>query len=54
MLRFYFFKPLFFLAENVSGMRLERHHEALEEIKRQFKAAGYELSFTLVNFINFS
>ena len=42
-------RPLFFLAENVSGMLLERHREALAEIKRQFKDAGYNLSFTPVN-----
>ena len=42
-------KPLFFLAENVSGMLLERHRPALEEIKRLFTEAGYNLSFTPVN-----
>ena len=42
-------KPLFFLAENVSGMLLDRHREALDEIKRQFSEAGYNLSFTPVN-----
>jgi len=29
-------KPLFFLAENVSGMLANRHNEALENIKRLF------------------
>jgi len=42
-------RPLFFLAENVSGMLLERHRDALAEIKRQFSEAGYRLSFTPVN-----
>lgn len=42
-------RPLFFLAENVSGMLLDRHHAALEEIKKQFMEAGYNLSFTPVN-----
>ena len=42
-------RPLFFLAENVSGMLSDRHRDALEEIKRQFENAGYLLSFTLLN-----
>lgn len=41
--------PLFFLAENVSGMLHERHHEVLEDFKRQFMQAGYSLSFNTVN-----
>ncbi len=48
-------KPKFFLAENVSGMLLPRHKEALENIKELFKNAGdgYELSFQLLNAANF-
>lgn len=44
-------KPKFFLAENVSGMLLDRHREALENIKQMFKNAGdgYELSFQMLN-----
>ena len=42
-------KPLFFLAENVSGMLLLRHKEALEGIKQSFKDAGYTLSFQMLN-----
>lgn len=42
-------KPLFFLAENVSGMLLNRHAEALQGIKQAFKDAGYTLSFKLLN-----
>ena len=42
-------KPKFFLAENVSGMLLPRHKDALENIKEMFKSAGYELSFQLLN-----
>ena len=44
-------QPKFFLAENVSGMLLGRHSEALENIKELFKNAGvgYELSFEMVN-----
>lgn len=42
-------QPKFFLAENVSGMLLPRHKEALENIKDMFQEAGYELSFQLLN-----
>jgi len=44
-------QPKFFLAENVSGMLLPRHKEALENIKEMFRNAGigYELSFKLLN-----
>ena len=44
-------QPKFFLAENVSGMLLGRHSEALEGIKQLFRSAGvgYELSFEMVN-----
>jgi DNA (cytosine-5)-methyltransferase 1 len=42
-------KPLFFLAENVSGMLSSRHSEALENIKNHFIDSGYNLSFKLLN-----
>jgi len=42
-------KPLFFLAENVSGMLASRHSDALENIKKLFKESGYRLSFKLLN-----
>ncbi len=42
-------KPLFFLAENVSGILAPRHKEALENIKTQFINSGYDLSFKLLN-----
>jgi len=42
-------KPLFFLAENVSGMLASRHSGALEDIKTLFKEAGYKLSFKMLN-----
>lgn len=42
-------KPLFFLAENVSGMLASRHSGALENIKKLFKDAGYRLSFKMLN-----
>jgi len=48
-------QPKFFLAENVSGMLLERHSEALKNIKELFKnsGVGYELSFKLLNASDF-
>ncbi len=44
-------QPKFFLAENVSGMLLDRHSEALNNIKELFRNAGvgYELSAEMVN-----
>ncbi|PID27367.1 MAG: DNA (cytosine-5-)-methyltransferase [Candidatus Cloacimonadota bacterium] len=42
-------QPKFFFAENVSGMLLARHSEALESIKKMFENAGYNLSFQLLN-----
>lgn len=42
-------KPLFFLAENVSGMLAGRHDDALHNIKKLFKESGYVLSFKLLN-----
>jgi len=46
-------QPKFFLAENVSGMLLNRHSEALKNIKKLFKEAGYNLSFKLLNASDF-
>lgn len=42
-------KPLFFLAENVSGMLAGRHKDALKNIKKLFKESGYTLSFKMLN-----
>lgn len=42
-------KPKFFLAENVSGMLLPAHKEALSNIKQMFTDIGYDLSFELLN-----
>ncbi|AEW86349.1 DNA-cytosine methyltransferase [Flavobacterium columnare ATCC 49512] len=44
-------QPKFFLAENVSGMLLGRHSEALKNIQELFRNAGigYELSFEMLN-----
>ncbi len=48
-------QPYFFLAENVSGMLLVRHQEALDNIKNHFRNAGigYDLHFKLLNAKNF-
>jgi DNA (cytosine-5)-methyltransferase 1 len=42
-------QPKFFLAENVSGMLLATHRNALENIKSMFRECGYNLSFQLLN-----
>lgn len=46
-------QPLFFLAENVSGMLLDRHQDALNGIKQAFRDAGYTLSFKMLNACNY-
>lgn len=46
-------KPKFFLAENVSGMLLPAHKDALSNIKRMFAEVGYRLSFQLLNASDF-
>ena len=47
-------KPLFFLAENVSGILAERHTQAFTNILYQFKDAGYEITYKLLNAKNFN
>lgn len=42
-------QPKFFLAENVSGMLLDAHKPALENIKNMFRECGYNLSFQMLN-----
>ncbi len=46
-------QPKFFLAENVSGMLLPVHAEALKNIKQMFDECGYHLSFDLLNASDF-
>jgi DNA (cytosine-5)-methyltransferase 1 len=46
-------KPKFFLAENVSGMLAIRHKDALENIKKLFSESGYNLSFSLLNAVDY-
>ncbi len=47
-------KPLFFLAENVSGILAEKHTQAFTNILYQFKDAGYEVTCKLLNAQNFN
>lgn len=49
-------QPYFFLAENVSGMLLGRHKDALDNIKNHFRKAGigYDLHFKMLNAKNFN
>jgi DNA (cytosine-5)-methyltransferase 1 len=42
-------KPLFFLAENVSGILFSKHDEALNRILGHFAELGYNVSFGLLN-----
>ena len=42
-------KPLFFLAENVSGILHVKHSEAFKTIMQQFKNAGYIVNYALLN-----
>ena len=42
-------EPLFFLAENVSGILLPRHKEAFEEILNQFRSLNYNVNYALLN-----
>lgn len=41
-------QPLFFLAENVSGMLLDCHKEALASIKQSFMDAGYHFVIIII------
>lgn len=42
-------KPLFFLAENVSGILSIRHKEALDRILKDFEDLGYHFTYKLLN-----
>jgi DNA (cytosine-5)-methyltransferase 1 len=46
-------QPLFFLAENVSGMLFGRHNEAVTNILSEFDKAGYNVKFKLLNTADF-
>lgn len=49
-------QPYFFLAENVSGMLIQRHSQDLENIKEHFRNAGvgYDLHFQMLNAKNYN
>jgi DNA (cytosine-5)-methyltransferase 1 len=42
-------RPLFFVAENVSGMLAKRHSEAVSGFMELFKESGYEVSLKMLN-----
>ncbi|MFI3285031.1 MAG: DNA cytosine methyltransferase [Rikenellaceae bacterium] len=42
-------QPLFFVAENVSGMLAKRHSSAVNEFMKEFDAAGYNVEMKLLN-----
>ena len=42
-------KPLFFLAENVSGILFNRHSRAFQEILQGFAEQGYNVTYGLLN-----
>lgn len=42
-------QPLFFVAENVSGMLAQRHSEAVKGFMRLFDDAGYDVNLKLLN-----
>ncbi|ELW9028284.1 DNA cytosine methyltransferase [Yersinia enterocolitica] len=47
-------KPLFFLAENVSGILHKKHEDAFNKILEAFKSTGYNISFKLLNANNYN
>ncbi len=42
-------RPLFFVAENVSGMLAKRHSEAVKGFMRLFDEAGYDVNLKMLN-----
>ncbi|PSB04409.1 DNA (cytosine-5-)-methyltransferase [Merismopedia glauca CCAP 1448/3] len=46
-------QPLFFLAENVSGILAQKHIKAFTNILNQFRHIGYEVSYQLLNVNDF-
>lgn len=46
-------RPIFFLAENVSGILFNRHNGAFESILGNFARLGYNVSYGLLNANNF-
>lgn len=46
-------KPMFFVAENVSGILANRHAKAVDIIKKMFKECGYNLYVKMLNAGNY-
>lgn len=46
-------QPLFFLAENVSGMLSKRHEKSLSYLISEFKKLGYSFDYRLLNVKNY-
>ncbi|MCD8486378.1 MAG: DNA cytosine methyltransferase [Desertifilum sp.] len=46
-------QPLFFLAENVSGLLHQKHRKALNNIIAAFEEAGYWLTYKLLNAVDY-
>lgn len=42
-------QPLFFVAENVSGMMARRHSDAVKRFMRMFDDAGYDVNLKMLN-----
>jgi DNA (cytosine-5)-methyltransferase 1 len=47
-------EPLFFLAENVSGILADIHRKAFDRILKEFSSAGYNISYNLLNAKNYN
>ena len=47
-------QPLFFLAENVSGLVHKRHYQSFKEIILSLGEAGYSVSYKLINAMNYN
>lgn len=47
-------EPLFFLAENVSGILSSRHNKAFEKILKEFQSLNYNITYKLLNAKNFN
>lgn len=47
-------QPLFFLAENVSGILFQRHSKAFNSLIQGFRDIGYEVSMQLLNAKNYN
>lgn len=47
-------QPLFFLAENVSGILAYIHEKAFKKILNEFSSAGYNISYNLLNANNYN